>query len=259
MTDEGLPPTQNDYAVGRSCTELVPEALRVYRHFKVNEFYQLTPTTQGVEPFKYGWNEARCLAPDYANAYRSCLDCGGTGRVVFHSGNGDGPQYNGAGRFFATGLPEISYTVCQCVAQCSVPNVRCKCGYYASYDPDTDFFADFIRQMTAGGPGWYPDLPPVFGVVEVAGRVLMGSKGVRAQRMRIVALALDENHLTLNRRLQYTTFALKKSRSTDVDHFLMAIRGLGARYDIPTFGLDMNEMIINFPKPDLSQLIENQE
>lgn len=51
-----------------------------------------------------------------------------------------------------------------------VPVHSCTCGFYASYSPDTDFYSTHTGYRA-------------FAAVRVSGRVIMGSKGVRAERM----------------------------------------------------------------------------
>jgi hypothetical protein len=61
--------------------------------------------------------------------------------------------------------------------RCPLP--ECTCGYYAYYD-----------QQRHGGSFRVARSVPLHGVVQVSGRVLMGTRGVRAEKMRIEALAL---------------------------------------------------------------------
>ena len=51
------------------------------------------------------------------------------------------------------------------------PDTNCTCGFYGLYDPNN------------------VDSVDVRGVVEVSGRVILGTRGVRAQKAKIVALA----------------------------------------------------------------------
>jgi hypothetical protein len=53
------------------------------------------------------------------------------------------------------------------------PSAKCSCGFYGRYD--------IQGALYQGGD--------VTGVIEVSGRVILGTKGVRAERARIVALA----------------------------------------------------------------------
>ena len=74
------------------------------------------------------------------------------------------------------------------------PDKQCTCGFYASYDPETDFYPSFrwgrLYSEIVGATG-YEDIAIVKAAVEVSGTVVMGRLGVRAGRMKIVGLTLD--------------------------------------------------------------------
>jgi hypothetical protein len=74
------------------------------------------------------------------------------------------------------------------------PDKGCTCGFYASYDPETDFYPSFrwgrLYSEIVGATG-YEDIAIVKAAVEVSGTVVMGRLGVRAGRMKIVGLTLD--------------------------------------------------------------------
>lgn len=53
-----------------------------------------------------------------------------------------------------------------------VPDHKCHCGFYASYDPMTDFYSTNTGYR-------------VFAACEVSGRVIMGTKGVRGEKMKL--------------------------------------------------------------------------
>jgi hypothetical protein len=59
------------------------------------------------------------------------------------------------------------------------PNPDCQCGIYGYYRPD--------EAWTAGG--YYGGLHYLYGVAQVAGRCLLGSRGLRAARARVLAVA----------------------------------------------------------------------
>lgn len=63
----------------------------------------------------------------------------------------------------------------------SAPDRNCVCGFYASYNPRT--------LINSPGCSLYYDTPYVLGVVEASGRVVMGSKGFRSEKMRIIDTA----------------------------------------------------------------------
>lgn len=229
---------QSDYLGGES--QLVPEGLRLYRHYRIDVGgFRSTTITQAM--FEPGVNQAKCHAPEYSRASRTCPRCCGTGIMRYHVPR---PSYN----FFADEVLlfppyEVEQRLCNCCRnRCNAPNVECQCGFYASYSPDTDYFAQFMT------PAWHnirADIPTAFAVVEASGHVLMGSKGVRAERMRIVAAAIDVPHAIRN--------------GSGPEYSLHALRHLQFRYGIETFGDDIASMVRAYPQPDLSHLIKNQE
>lgn len=62
------------------------------------------------------------------------------------------------------------------------PQADCTCGLYAWYDP-TD------RRIPLGGC-----TGPVFGVVQATGRVVLGTHGMRAERLEVVAITAEDEH-----------------------------------------------------------------
>lgn len=250
--------------------ELVPSGLRAYRHFKSWDNL-LWPTIVGsVCIINPGVNVARCHArSSYAavigsrrNPMPKCKECGGTGIVRWRRPN---PVDFASYLTYLKGgdvspVEPIDYTViedtCPCSdGECKPPDVRCSCGFYSSYSPYTNFFAitldDAKRDRAAAQRGaaghHYPrdyNLPPVFGVIEASGRCLMGSKGVRSERMEVKALALDHEHA------HFSSFI---ERGGTID-----LTKLGAKYEVPVFD-HIERMIEEFPQPDLSNLLKNQE
>lgn len=76
----------------------------------------------------------------------------------------------------------------------SVPNPYCGCGFWAYWDNlDHDAFSSnpYIRYDRDVG---YEIAVPVGGVVEGAGRTIVGEKGFRAERVRITDLAFSREH-----------------------------------------------------------------
>jgi hypothetical protein len=143
---------------------------------------------------------------------------------------------------------------CPCVTEeCKSPNVECNCGFYASYSPETNFFErqlceaqrDRLNGVHRFTDGLYRnyDLPPIFAVVEASGRVLMGSKGVRSERMEVKALAFDYEHSHFSNALNWGTIDLDR---------------IGKNYGVPVFSY-ISSMVEAFPQPDLSNLLKNQE
>lgn len=172
---------QSDYGSSTDEAQLVPGALRVYRHFYINvqsgssDQGRLLSMNQGIPFDNKPVHEAKCIK--LANLF-------GTGSKPGHV--------------------------------TPAPQVDCRCGFYASYDPHGDFYS--MQQWTVArvggdrGPSYdYIDWnsltqvyrPPVVeepryhgmitvrAVVEMSGTVVMGTLGVRAQKMKVVAVAPD--------------------------------------------------------------------
>lgn len=64
------------------------------------------------------------------------------------------------------------------VVQHDVPDHKCTCGFYASYSPEVDFYPGYLDFR-------------FFAACKVSGRVIMGTKGVRAQKIKISGMWLD--------------------------------------------------------------------
>lgn len=244
--------------------ELVPEGLRVYRHMTVDE-QGYGPTSMGIgTKFKPGVNVAKCHAPLYQRASIKCPDCKGQGRRCEDE---EHPPY-------------APYVDCHCLINCEAPRVDCQCGFYASYDPETNFFDEYRFQAVGG---FAQHLPPVFAVVEMSGRVLMGKRGVRAEKMRIVATAIDLKHVehtqtpVLRRSLGMRGFSSPywspSWTASDEERELMYgpfsgpslgervadLRSLMSYTGVPSYGIEMDRMIREHPKPDISHLINREQ
>lgn len=73
------------------------------------------------------------------------------------------------------------------------PQKHCRCGFYASYDPATDFYPEAVwgKGVSTGlGRRWHDGIA-VRAAVEVTGTVVMGRLGVRAEKVKILAIAPD--------------------------------------------------------------------
>lgn len=86
------------------------------------------------------------------------------------------------------------------------PDRHCTCGFYASYDPATDFYPSYhwgrgyslmIHDEGAA------DMALVKAAVEVSGKVVMGRLGVRAEKMKILGLTLDWSKRIALRELEW--------------------------------------------------------
>lgn len=252
---------QRDYA-GKG--ELVPSGLRAYRHFKTREDI-LWPTIVGSSlcDIKPGVNVAECHAIPTRGYFfnnrvpmRGCGECFGTGVARFRR---PAPvDFSSYLNWTAEDVGRIPYEVveidCPCLREHSKsPDARCSCGFYASYSPTANFFAatlsDAKTDAAVEGPLptiWkrHYDLPPIFGVIEASGRCLMGSKGVRSERMEVKALAYDFEH---------ARFSQHPARG-----YGASLSKLGTNYEVPVFDR-ISDMIEAFPRPDLSNLLKNQE
>lgn len=98
------------------------------------------------------------------------------------------PQYWKPGENIATCMVESSISTDQSTSSyynCTVPtpNLDCTCGFYAFYDSSAE---DIHNNSTD-----WPDQMLVRGVIAAYGKVLVGTKGIRAEKARIVAVAPD--------------------------------------------------------------------
>lgn len=74
------------------------------------------------------------------------------------------------------------------------PTEWCTCGFYAHYDSETDFYPSFRWGKAYARISGREDLVNVVAVravVEMSGTCVMGRLGVRAEKMKIVALTVD--------------------------------------------------------------------
>lgn len=101
------------------------------------------------------------------------------------------------------------------------PGEDCKCGFYGWYDP-----AD-ARMVDA----------PVFGAIEVAGRVKVGGHGFRAERARLVALVVTPEMRT-------RVGAAELLRRLEVD-------------EVPVYE-DRPSLLADFPPDDVSHLVKHE-
>lgn len=68
----------------------------------------------------------------------------------------------------------------------SAPHDMCRCGFYAFAENCDD--GGYAR----GGNGYYGfETPPIPGIIECYGRTIIGTKGLRCEKARIVALVTD--------------------------------------------------------------------
>lgn len=161
-------PSQRDYGHEGSETPLVPGALRLYRHFKAadGELFPMNSMSGGANPYRTGG----AFLGDRVYVAECRKSIGGA-------------MWAQQVGFAATGQVTPSHG--------PSPSKTCQCGFYAHYEPNTDFYPDHDWNLTSGGRAFSRNQMIVKGVVEATGRVVMGTKGVRAEKIQIVALAPD--------------------------------------------------------------------
>lgn len=205
---------------------LVPGVLRAYRHFRV---------WPGGHPFGLGGTAAgQGRRPDLR--LWAC-------NVIFTSAR----TYLGAGPHTAI-CTKFSFPFPSEGSRCAdgtAPNPSCHCGFYAYYDPRHDFY----RTST----GWY-----VKAVVELSGRILMGSLGVRAERMEIKAIAPDLGKVAgidstvtdaCLRAAEETDHAARRAELTRHTQAVASANGL-------VFHPSVEVLVGTWPRPDLSAVLE---
>lgn len=174
-----MSPRQEDYGQENN-PALVPGALTAFRHFQISlKTGEIAPMNYDVKRASMGYPQGRSSEayPPLARAWMV--------------GMPPPSDYYEAGCFKS--YPYYTRDGYE-VEQHEAPVQNCTCGFYASYDPATDFYPSrrWGRSYAiASGRGHVRDWAVVRAVVEVSGRVVMGRVGVRAQRMKIKALALD--------------------------------------------------------------------
>lgn len=107
------------------------------------------------------------------------------------------------------------------------PDDGCTCGIYAHYLPLESYARGFSN---------------VFGVVRASGKILMGTKGFRAEKVEIAALAALGQ---CNRWFECTESALEPQLETLVDFC--------TKIGVPYFST-VEEMVEQFPQVDLTSL-----
>lgn len=128
----------------------------------------------------------------------------------------------------------------------SAPQVGCECGYYAHYSPNDNFFPD---SKTFSDRAWHVPMGTLFGAVEVSGRTVCGSRGVRAEKMRIRALSFDWNSIV---------FFDGRSYFDVVAQWTDYLQACVEKYGVDAYAT--KEAIIKaFPQPDISDLLKKRD
>jgi hypothetical protein len=258
---------QGDYG-GSTDSVLVPGSLIAYRHFALDgtglQPMSLSGAGQGIpyfdplllNPYHLGWANCGCSM---------CRPAGGTAQP-----NPPSPKTFRATCLRQTDPWSFGYSS---TPNHKAPHVECTCGFYASYDPRTDFYP---------GRHWSIEENPVImslhrqpivrAVVELSGTTVMGSRGVRAEKMRIVALATDwlkyqsqppytqisyyipdyywngEADLSLSKQLDWAQAQSKARQGAE-----QKVSSVAYRYGAEYF-TSMQEMHRTYPQPDISHL-----
>lgn len=166
-------PDQQDYGA-KAEPQLVPQSLRVYRHFMMDTH------TGHLWRMGNGLLDRDGRFAEMDRAYQAT--------ELHHA-----VCQKSRGGWYASVPPPEGH---------DAPNRDCTCGFYASYAPETDFYPgqswgeEYCKEFIANRPGRRDkeeaaDYVIVRAVVEMQGRVIMGRLGVRAEKMKIVAVAID--------------------------------------------------------------------
>lgn len=231
---------QKDYGVGDGdAVPLVPGALVAFRHYFVK---------QGQPPL-----DEPTLVPMAAPP------------------NGDwdvyDPQRSVQGNFTAYCHGGYGHARLACKPDHPSPSLDCTCGFYASYFPDTDFYKSSTWALSSDGLGADPTWVTVRAVVEVSGKVIAGALGVRAEKIRIKALAVDWSkyeekydpyHLTYIQPAPLTVNFRRRrelsGRSSEVyERCDQTVREAAGRYGARFYG-SVDEMHADHPQQDLKHL-----
>jgi len=140
------------------------------------------------------------------------------------------------------------------------PHPTCTCGFYASYDPDTDFYPSFrwgrAYARLAGAEG-YEDFAIVKAAVEVSGTVVMGRLGVRAEKMKILGIALDWSKKFSEREAREYDWIYGRRRvdadSKDDARTVAEAHALAFGYGAEFYG-SVEDLVKAHPKADVSAL-----
>lgn len=231
-------PSQRDYGNEGSDTPLVPGSLRLYRHFKgeSSRLFPMNSIFNGENPYDN---------TDIGLYVASC-----------HKANRGGAAW--ASQVYSTSVG-VSNT-----EHGPSPKKSCQCGFYAHYEPTTDFYPDYDWSIEQG-PG--PKIM-IKAVVEMQGRVVLGTKGVRGERMKIVAIAPDwtkfrsqEWHTELNNAMSYDRYRKLRNNPEmyppspeDRSAVEMSVLALSLKYKCEMFH-DSVALHAAYPAQDVSALL----
>jgi hypothetical protein len=150
------------------------------------------------------------------------------------------------------------------------PDKGCRCGFYAHYDPDTDFYPStdwgktWARQV---GHRHLEDRAIVRAVAEASGRNVAGRLGVRAAKLKVKAIAIDwAKHVTTAPIISddplydvvidsWGTLVWRRGHPTpdEREEVEAKVRDVAALYGVRLYD-DPAEMYADHPKADVSAL-----
>lgn len=254
-----MSPDQKDYGHADS-SALVPGSLTVFRHFQADirtgELAPMNyrpPSSSGYDiygpMYRRGPGHKPYPAPVTSKVYAAAC--------------------NRAFNFFSAPEPDVD--------RHKSPKVDCSCGFYASYDPTTDFYPSMrwgLNYASYSGDASVQNVVLVRAAVEMSGTVVMGRLGVRAEKMKIVALTIDwSKHLKTSPamqeldRLGYRAWGrsfdallsggynphLLTSAEEERERVLAGIDGIAARYGAKHYP-DMDTLVEFHPQADIEAL-----
>lgn len=265
------PPSQRDYGHKDSSTPLVPGSLTVFRHFTVD--------------IKRGVIQPMSVQPvNWINYSRQMQMQAKGGDGLF------GPYHVKPGPLVAG--CNRTYLTAEVPRDHKSPDPRCTCGFYASYETETDFYPTvhwgnaWDRHAYDTPPGRETGFVIVRAAVEMSGTVVMGHRGVRAEKMTIKAIALDTSKwmspLDAERSARkewwwydptYDLFngsvaaaertttvskdeaaALQEQGYLEMDYARLQVRRIAERYGVQFFGDNVGRMEQAFPPADVAAL-----
>lgn len=182
--------------------------LRGYRHFSVTASAAIRSVSQRYH-YTDGENVAECM---HLQRTRN--------RLL------EAEEYEEFGpSAFSSDLARITEKVRALLARQEAEHAMktCTCGFYASYDPETNFYTDT------------PANAVLFGVVEAYGGIVPATKGFRAEKVRIVAICPS------------ASLFLQSNRSAKIF--------LGRAYPSVRFYDNKSKLVEDYPQADLTGLL----
>lgn len=208
--------------------------------------------------------DATTLVPGVLTAYRhfALLPDGRLG-AMGHPERGD---YPAGGNEFEAACTSYVWTTRHKDDE-RVPLLSCRCGFYASYEQDADFYDGWYWHSVAAPSGFanafaiYPEqvgytYGMVRAVVEMSGRIVKGGLGVRAQKMKIKAISIDwaKHALPYSSEWGSPSAGMRAAirRETEEKYKPLA-RAAANLYSVELYD-SVADMHADYPQPDLSAL-----